>query len=143
MPLLHVTSLQDGNLAAPEAEELLLPRGLLCFLPGGCHREKCWWESLSFTLLTKISASDSVPSTTKNWSHFPFLAPCGCSEHPRLSLHQPAPFPTAWLTRPSSLLSAHARVTKAVSRVLRYIYFWRTFHLGSQEVRVQIFLLQP
>lgn len=31
-------------------------------------------------------------------------------------------------------------VTKAVSRALRYLYFWKTFHLGAQEVRVQIFL---
>lgn len=129
--------------AAPGAEGCCSPGNCFVFLQvaltgrsasGNLWASHCWLTS---------PACDSVPSSTKDWSHFPFFAPCGCFEHPRLSLHQPAAFPTAWLTRPSSLLSAHARVTKAVSRVLRYLYFWRTFHLGAQEVRVQISLLQP
>lgn len=134
--------LETGQLRGVGGKGLLLPRALVCFLPPGRSREECWWEALSFTLLTIICmwlclfcheglVTFSILDSVWLWS-----------EHPRLPVRKPAAFPTPrLLTAHQAFIAAqglHARVIKAASTVLRYIHFWRAFLLGAQEVRVQI-----
>lgn len=143
VPLLHVTTLQDGNQGSSWGWGAAAPQGTALFSCRWPSREKCWWESLSFTLLTNISCMWLCPFHHKGPVTFSIL----CSMW-LLWISQVISAPTSCLSyclAHQAFISAqaHARVTKAVSRVLRYLYFWRTFHLGAQEVRVQISLLQP